>query len=245
MCSLVLLIRPGHEWPLIAAANRDEMIDRPWDPPAPWWPEQPNVLAGRDRLGGGTWLALKRDGMIAAVLNRPQSLGPQAGKASRGALPLAALRHDSAAEAAWALAGVDASAWRSFHLVIADRAGAFYVPGDGIGALTVRALAPGLRMITTSDPDDVSCPRIARHRPRFTAAVPDPARGEWESWRAILADSSPPAGSEMTIPLCQGFGTICASLFALPRSGDPVWLFAPGPADHTPFVGLSWVREAA
>ena len=29
MCTLVILRRPGHRWPLIIAANRDEMADRP------------------------------------------------------------------------------------------------------------------------------------------------------------------------------------------------------------------------
>ena len=30
MCTLVILRRPGHDWPVVIAANRDEMIDRPW-----------------------------------------------------------------------------------------------------------------------------------------------------------------------------------------------------------------------
>ena len=33
MCTLVILRRPGHDWPLILAANRDEMLDRPWQLP--------------------------------------------------------------------------------------------------------------------------------------------------------------------------------------------------------------------
>ena len=48
---LVILRRPGHDWPLILAANRDEMIDRPWQPPARHWPDRPEVLAGLKNLG--------------------------------------------------------------------------------------------------------------------------------------------------------------------------------------------------
>ena len=33
MCTLVILRRPGHDWPVVIAANRDEMIDRPWRGP--------------------------------------------------------------------------------------------------------------------------------------------------------------------------------------------------------------------
>ncbi len=32
MCTVVLLRRPEHEWPLLVAANRDERVSRAWDP---------------------------------------------------------------------------------------------------------------------------------------------------------------------------------------------------------------------
>ena len=49
MCTVVLLLRPGHAVPVLLAANRDERLDRDWDPPGPWWPDRPGVIAGRDR----------------------------------------------------------------------------------------------------------------------------------------------------------------------------------------------------
>src|SRR5215469_8832020 len=129
MCTVVLLIRPGHAWPLLLAANRDEMLERAWDPPAAHWSDQPGVIAGRDRSGGGTWMGVNHDGVVAAVLNRPGSLGPAAGKRSRGELPLLALARPSATAAAAAIATLDAAAWRSFNLVLADRSGAVFVRG--------------------------------------------------------------------------------------------------------------------
>jgi uncharacterized protein with NRDE domain len=56
MCSVVLLLRPGHDWPVIVGANRDEMADRPWAAPARHWPDRPHVVAGLDKLAGGSWL---------------------------------------------------------------------------------------------------------------------------------------------------------------------------------------------
>ena len=82
MCTLVLLRRPGHPWPLVLAANRDEMADRPWRPPGRHWPDRPGVVGGRDDLAGGSWLALNDFGMVAAVLNRHGSLGPEADRKS-------------------------------------------------------------------------------------------------------------------------------------------------------------------
>ena len=100
MCTVVILRRPGHDWPLILATNRDEMTDLPWRSPGRHWPDRAEVTAGRDELAGGTWLGLNDWGVIAGVLNRPGSLGPDRWLRSRGELPLAALDHAEAGAAA-------------------------------------------------------------------------------------------------------------------------------------------------
>ena len=88
MCSIVLRIS---ETGVLIGANRDEMLARAWDPPGQYWPALPGVVAGRDRTAGGTWLGMNRQGMVAAVLDRKGTLGPAAGKRSRGELVLDAL----------------------------------------------------------------------------------------------------------------------------------------------------------
>jgi hypothetical protein len=234
VCTVVLLIRPGHAWPLILAANRDERLDRLWDPPAAHWPAQPAVVAGRDRSGGGTWMGVNRHGVAAAVLNRPGSLGPAAGKRSRGELPLLALAHRSATEAAAAIAAMDAGGWRSFNLVLADRDGAVFVRGLGHGHPHALTLAPGLHMVTAHDPDDPDSPRVARHLARFHAAkAPNP--DDWRDWQENLSDRSGPPGEQINVVPRAGFGTVCSSLLILPRQGAPVWLFAGGPPHEAPF----------
>ena len=240
MCTVVLLIRPGHAWPLILAANRDERLDRAWDPPAPYWPGQPNVVAGRDRSGDGTWMGVNRDGVAAAVLNRQGSLGPAAGKRSRGELPLRALAFPRAEAAALDIATLDAGLWRSFNLVVADRQGAVFLRGLGHGRPQCVLLAPGLHMVTAHDPDDPESPRVARHLARFAAAVP-PLPGDWRAWQAILADRSGPPGEQINVVPRGGFGTVCSSLLALPAEGLPVWRFAAGPPHEAAFrrVALS------
>ena len=235
MCTVIVLVRPGHAWPLLFAANRDERTDRLWDLPGPHWPDRPGVVGGRDRLGSGTWMA-HRDGVFAAVLNRPGSLGPQEGKRSRGELPLLALESGSAAAAADALAGLDAAAYRTFNMVIADAEGAWFVRGAGSGRPAVRGLDPGLSMVTAHDPNDHASPRTRVHLPHFQAAPPpDPGRGDWQSWTRLLADRSGPRGVAVNVPGEGGFGTVCASLAAVSESRDAVWLFAAGPPDEAPF----------
>ena len=88
MCTLVLLRRPDHRWPLLLAANRDELANRPWAPPGRHWADRPEVTAGLDRTAGGSWLGMNDHGLVAAILNRRGSLGPAADKRSRGELVL-------------------------------------------------------------------------------------------------------------------------------------------------------------
>lgn len=230
MCTVILLRRSGHAWPLLLAANRDERLDRAWDAPAPHWPDRPGLVGGRDRAGGGTWMAL-RGGLVAAVLNRPGSLGPAPGKRSRGELPLVALEVTGAEAAAERIARLDAGAWRPFNLVVADARAAIFLRGLGAGRPEALPLPEGVTMVTAHDPNDPASPRIARHLPRFRAAPPpEPGRGDWTRWEALLADRGFGAegiGGALNVPPVEGFGTVCSSLVALGARGGQVWRFSP------------------
>ena len=228
------------------AANRDERLDRAWDPPGEYWPDRPGVVAGRDRLAGGTWMGLNRAGLMAAVLNRTGSLGPAEGKLSRGMLPLLALEHDSATKARDAVMALPGDRYRSFNLVLADCDGVWFIRNDDRGQLGATALPPGLHMVTALDPDDDTSPRVARHLPRFrSAAAPEPP--DWRDWPRLLADDAAPREAALNVPPHAGFGTVCASLLALPAAGPATWLFAAGPAGKAAFtqVGQAAGGEAA
>ena len=227
MCTVIVLIRPNQ---ILLAANRDERVDRPWDPPAAWWPDRPGVIGGRDRTGGGTWMGINRHGVVATVLNRPGTLGPAAGKRSRGDLPLMALEHATAAAAVNAMTGLDAGLWRGFNMVIADRAGAWFMKGIGHGRPLAAPLAPGVSMVTAHDPNDLESPRTARHLARFQDAAPT-----WHAWRAILSDRHGEASEQLNVVPRGGFGTVSSSFVAIPAVGDPTWLFASGPPHAAAF----------
>lgn len=238
MCTVITLQRPGHAWPLLVAANRDERIDRAWDPPAAYWPDHPGIVAGRDRLGGGTWMGVNADGVVATVLNRPGSLGPADGKRSRGDLPLIALAYTTADTAAAAMTDLHGIDYRSFNMVIADRNAVWFVRNLGTGHPTAEKLSPGLHMVTSHDPDDMGSPRVARHLPRFrTAIAPEPP--DWAPWAALLADCAGPLDTTLSVPPMSGFGTVSASLLGLPQHGQTIWSFASGPAYSTPFESVS------
>jgi hypothetical protein len=257
MCTLVILRRPDHAWPVILAANRDEMIGRPWAAPGRHWADRPEVVAGLDRSAGGSWLGLNDHGVVAAVLNRRGTLGPAAGKRSRGELVLEALDHADALAAAEALAELNPGAYRSFNMVVADNRDAYWLRNRGTPEARVIEVTPvpdGLSMLTAYDLNDPASPRGARHRADFEAAAPpDPWAGDWAAWQAILARSEPGSEAAMTVER-GGFQTVSSSLLALPAPGlagpagapwRPVWLFAPGRPDRHPSAPVQALEPPA
>ena len=244
MCTVVILRRPNHPWPLIIGANRDEMIGRPWQSPARHWPDRSQTVAGLDELAGGTWLGINDYGVVAGILNRPSSLGPLAGLRSRGELPLEALEHAEAKVAAQALGDLETGSFRTFNMIVADAHTAFWLrsvggeAGKSQGCAVEMAPIPiGLSMLTAWDLNDSLSPRVRFHLPRFQAAPPpDPESDDWFAWETLLAsrDSEPDAdrSGAMSVSSDVGFGTISSSLMAFPapeRLGiRPIWRFCPG-----------------
>ena len=87
MCLIVFDWRPDAlEGALFTlTANRDEFFRRTAEPIA-WWADAPGVLAGRDLVGGGTWLGLSRDGRFAALTNYRAPHEMRADAPTRGTL---------------------------------------------------------------------------------------------------------------------------------------------------------------
>ena len=243
MCTIVLLRAPGQAWPLLLAANRDEMLSREALAPARHWPDRPDVVAGRDLAAGGTWLGLNDQGLIAAISNRRGALGPAPGLRSRGELPLMALANGSATRAAEALATLDAGLYRPFNLILADCHEAYLLCNrQGAGAIDCSVIPDGLSMLTAAELDDQTSPRIRHYLPRFRRAAPPlPADGDWTDWQALLASSHGPdaddPNSAMTVNAVDGFSTVSSSLIALPAApaARPLWLYADGRPDETPY----------
>jgi hypothetical protein len=265
MCTVVILRRPGHDWPVMIAANRDEMTDRPWDAPARHWPDRSHVIAGRDRLAGGTWMGLNDFGVFAGVLNRMNTLGPADDKRSRGELPLEALDHAEARAAAEALGDLDPASYKGFNMIIADAVDAYWLRSTGKPGSRVETtpIPPGLSMVTAFDMNDAQASaRTRAYLPRFRAAPPpdpsDDADGDgkaggsdtWFAWESLLAsrlyDPADGPGGAMCVVMDGGFETVSSSLVALRAAGATLgpahlrarWRFCPGRPDRCAFETL-------
>ncbi|GAA0965920.1 NRDE family protein [Actinocorallia libanotica] len=194
MCTCLLSFDPASAVPVLLVGVRDEYADRLWDPPAAHWPDRPDLLGGRDRQAGGTWLAvnptLPRAG---CVLNGCGADAPAEGRLSRGDLPLRAAGDGE-------LGGLDLPRLDPFHLVCAEPDRVRVWTWTGL-ELTERSLEPGVHVVVNTGLD-ASCPgptaipqhaldgiraRLGHFGPRLRAAErPEPKDGDtaaaWGSW---------------------------------------------------------------
>lgn len=240
MCTVVILRRPEHRWPVIIGANRDEMIDRPWEAPARHWPDRPEVVAGLDVLAGGSWLGINDWGVAAAVLNRTGSLGPAAGRRSRGELVLEALDHADAVAAAEALSHLDPDSYRTFNLIVADERDGFWLRHDGGAHIEVHPLKEGLSLIAAGDVDDLGTRRLELAMPAFREwPPPDPDRGDWTAWQELLGSTRAPPGEPANAAMrfkTDNYGTVSSALIALPARSEP--------DRHAHFRFAGWLPKA-
>jgi uncharacterized protein with NRDE domain len=159
MCTLIVFHRCFADAQLVIAANRDEYLDRPAEPPALRSWHGRCVLAPRDVRAGGTWLGTNDAGVFAAVTNRPNPR-PDPARRSRGLLVGEALGAASALEAAARLGALAAGAYNPFNLVVCDARDAFVAVYEEKPEL--RRLEAGVHVIGNGDPDSRRLPKLAR-----------------------------------------------------------------------------------
>jgi uncharacterized protein with NRDE domain len=154
VCTILLAWRCLDDAGYVLAANRDELVARPADPPGPLG-DPPRAFGGRDLLAGGTWLAVTPEGRLAAVTNRRRDDGDEVrrdpSRRSRGELPLRAL---AAAGAPEALAAIRPADYNPFNLLVIDGDLALVGHGDDAETLDVVELAPGPHVLCVHDVDD-------------------------------------------------------------------------------------------
>lgn len=212
MCLVLLAFDSVPGYPVVLAANREERHARP-TAPLHWWPERPWLAGGRDRLAGGTWLGVRRDGRFATVLNAPGSPAP--GARSRGELVPDFL---AAADADRAAAALQASSpqYGPFHFLGSDLERAWYAGGQS-GSLV--QLGAGLHAADRGGLDPAA-PRVARARELF-AAVAD---AEPRALLALLADEEVPRGAtgDRRPVFLRGadFGTRCSTVLRISAEGE-------------------------
>lgn len=139
MCLLAFAWQVHPQYPLVLIANRDEFYARPAKA-ARYWPDFPEILAGRDEQEGGTWLGVTRSGRWAALTNYREPNGPK-GSLSRGHLVAGFLQQQTLPEDYVRLIAEHADDYSGFNLVVGDRQQAAAFGNRGTAP---QVLEPGL-----------------------------------------------------------------------------------------------------
>lgn len=230
MCTVVVRWFPGV--PARVLALRDEVVGRAFDDPSTWWPDQPDVVGGRDRVAGGTWCATDvPTGLTGLVLNRPERPEPGSGAASRGVLPLLAVRHGQDWPVAAQLEGM-----ASFALVLVAPEAVTCWEYDG-EQLRREDLLPGTRMVTSGGPE---LQKARDHLPELTAA--DAPAG----WSELLRRTSPAPDPAALVVRAEHDGRVFATVFGQLFTTTPGRLeltWARQPWGDGPWSTRTWLSE--
>ena len=167
MCLIVLAWRTHPDYPLVVAANRDEFLARA-SAPAEFWPDAPEILAGRDLEAGGTWLGVSREQRFAALTNYREGGKQSVGARSRGALVADFLSGKTSPVAYLTQVAATAADYNGFNLFVADGADLGYYSNRGDGQ--VRWLQPGFYGLS-NHLIDTPWPKLASAKASFAAAL--------------------------------------------------------------------------
>ena len=117
MCLILIAYKVDSEKPLIVGANRDENFNRP-TAAAEFWPDQPNIFAGKDLQEKGTWLGVSTDGRFAAIANRNRANEVDEKRCSRGLLVSDFLNCDLTSREF--ISNIECERYNGFNLVVYD-----------------------------------------------------------------------------------------------------------------------------
>lgn len=195
MCLIALAWNVHPQFPLLLAANRDELHERPADP-LQVWPQQPDLIGGRDTRAGGSWLLLSRRRRMAAVTNvRAAAVAPPALR-SRGALVHDFVASEAPANAFCEQLADTAADYGRFNLLLWDGE-ALWLAGNH-PAYCARPLGAGLHAVSNGN-FDADWPKTRRLRRALATWIDAQPQGstEVEPLFAALADREPAQDAEL------------------------------------------------
>ena len=242
MCLALLGVDIHPSYRFLFAGNRDELYARP-AAPAAFWPDAPQVLAGRDEEAGGTWLGITRRGRFALVTNIREAGGPRSGAPSRGGIAAEFLRGLDAPQDFARRVAAQGGRYNGFNLVVGDPGRLVYLSNRAQGPVF---LAPGLYGLSNALLD-APWPKVLNAERLVELALALEGRALEERLFSILADREvfPDAALPDTgLPLeaeralspifaaTPRYGTRCSTVILMDRHGAV--LFAERTFDRSP-----------
>lgn len=219
MCVAAIAWDAHPDWLLVAIGNRDEFHGRPTAPLAAW-EDGSGVIAGKDLLGGGTWLGVSEVGRFALVTNYRVPEGPQQGRPTRGKLITDLLEGREPEQVA---------RMNPFNLVHADHGEAGFL--TNYPRVERRPLSPGIHGLSNGG-FDVPWPKTLQlqaaladwleHADIDVAPLLDVLRAETPSSERARPEEGPEPCFAPIFIRNEAYGTRCSTVVTISRNGRGV-----------------------
>jgi uncharacterized protein with NRDE domain len=231
MCLILIAYRRHPRYPLILAANRDEFYERPTQA-LEFWPDQPEIAAGRDLKRMGTWLGISRQGRLAAVTNYREAGVQRPEAQSRGHLVADFLAGCATAPDYLHRLRTNGHLYNGFNLIIGDARGLYYYSNRGGKPSLVQ---PGIHGLS-NHLLDTHWPKVSDGKSKLAAILAE-NKSDIDRQRLLeaLQDQSVPpdnqlpdtgvgpAWERMLAPIfiaSPAYGTRCSSLLTIDTNGE-------------------------
>lgn len=163
--------------PLHLIGNRDEFHARP-TAPLGYWEASADVAGGRDLEAGGSWLAARRGGVVAALTNvRDPQLVVPLGAPSRGELVADALKCNDIDVWLTALSQGDALRYAGFNLLVATPQ-RLWLLHRSQEHLTLNEVPPGVHGLSNANLNS-PWPKLLHVRSALKSALENNSSEDW------------------------------------------------------------------
>jgi uncharacterized protein with NRDE domain len=187
MCLIVFCWQVVPGLPLMAAANRDEFLSRP-AAAADWWHDDPDIFAGRDLQGGGTWLGITKNGRFAALTNVRAPGERRTDLPTRGNLVTDYLRSDVSPAAYLQQLASDHVDYNGFNLLVGNKDHLHWYSNRADGdPRNGQPLTPGIYGMSNALLD-TPWPKVTRAKAQFCSLLCQGAPAE--AYFEMLADTT-------------------------------------------------------
>jgi uncharacterized protein with NRDE domain len=183
MCLVVFAHNSHPNYKFIFAANRDEFYDRPTEQ-ADFWKDQPDLLAGKDLKGGGTWMGITKAGKFAAITNYRDLSNIKEDAPTRGLLVTDYLLGDQSSEDYYDSVKKDLSDYNGFNLILGDINNIFYFSTHTEGLKKLESGVYGLSNAVLDTP----WPKVEKSKKHFLKLLKNEEMHAWELL-SLLSDT--------------------------------------------------------
>ncbi len=235
MCLVIFAYQKNSQFPLIVAANRDELFARP-TAQADFWQDAETgqqILAGRDLQAGGTWLGVTRSGRFAAVTNIRDPSQTERRPRSRGDLTRQFLAGKQSPEQYCKALADNYPQFAGYNLLAGDINSLFYVNNQ---EEKIQQLDAGIYGLSNGLLNS-SWPKVSQGKENLRSLLNSTERLNTDALISMMADRSQASDAELPdtgigveterslssafiLNPERGYGTLCSTAIILQNSGE-------------------------